>query len=227
MFGMCSCADNNLVKFASGTLEGVALTWWNSQVQVLGLEAANNMPWQEFKNLLKAEYSPRDQIKNLEAEFWNLNMEGSEIEAYTSRNHELSVLCPNMVTAEFQRIEGNLEGLVPQIHSMVTSSATDNLYDVIKLAHMLTDQVVRQGTLPPKKSAKGTADGKQKWDEANNNVYQGNNNNSVSAGNSGNSVTPPPEAESRERNETEYQEHMFTNELEWHSIQALFFTKPA
>jgi hypothetical protein len=89
---MCNCEDNNRVKFASGTLEGAALTWWNSQVQVLGLEAANNMPWQEFKNLLKAEYSPRDQIKNLEAELWNLKIEGSEIEANTSHYHEMSVL---------------------------------------------------------------------------------------------------------------------------------------
>jgi hypothetical protein len=127
VFAMCNCAEKNKVKFASGTLEGAAVTWWNSQVQMLWLEAANNVPWQEFKDLLKTEYSLRDQIKNLEGEFWNLRIEGSEIEVYTSRYHELLVLCPNMVTAEFQRVERYLEGLVPQIQSMLTSSAAGSL----------------------------------------------------------------------------------------------------
>jgi hypothetical protein len=34
-------------------------------------------------------------------------------------------------------------------------------------------------------------------------------------------VTPPPEAESRELNETDNREHMITIEPEWHSIQEI------
>jgi hypothetical protein len=51
------------------------------------------MAWDEFKNLLKEEYSPQDQVQKLEAEFWNLRMDGSEVEKYTTRFHELAVLC--------------------------------------------------------------------------------------------------------------------------------------
>jgi hypothetical protein len=43
MFAMCRCPDVDRVKFAAGTLEGLALTWWNAQVQILGLEQANGM----------------------------------------------------------------------------------------------------------------------------------------------------------------------------------------
>jgi hypothetical protein len=66
---MCNCPVASQVKFASGTLEGLALTWWNSQVQMLVLGPANAMAWDEFKNPLKEECSPRDQVQKLETEF--------------------------------------------------------------------------------------------------------------------------------------------------------------
>ncbi|GJV02286.1 retrovirus-related pol polyprotein from transposon TNT 1-94 [Tanacetum coccineum] len=37
------------VKFAAATLQGRALTWWNSQVAMMGLEAANQIGWTEIK----------------------------------------------------------------------------------------------------------------------------------------------------------------------------------
>ncbi|KAI3827998.1 hypothetical protein L1987_02087 [Smallanthus sonchifolius] len=126
VFSMCNCPVADRVKFASGTLEGPALTWWNSQVQMLGLDMANALPWEDFKNMIKEEYCPRDEIQKLEGEFWNLKMEGSEIELYTTRSHELAGMCPHM--------------------------------QAIRLAHKLTDQVVTQGTLPPRRSASKPAD---------------------------------------------------------------------
>ncbi|KAI3776603.1 hypothetical protein L1987_46389 [Smallanthus sonchifolius] len=86
--------NNQQAKHASGTLEGPALTWGNQQAQMLTLEMANALTWEEFKNMLKEEYCPRDEVQKLEAELWNLKMEGSEIEAYTTRSHELETLCP-------------------------------------------------------------------------------------------------------------------------------------
>ncbi|KAI3695019.1 hypothetical protein L1987_78007 [Smallanthus sonchifolius] len=122
VIAMCNCPVANQVKFAAGTLEGPALTWWNAQVQMLGLVMENGLPWEEFKTMMKEEYCPRDEIQKLEGEFWNLKMEGSEIELYTTRSHELATMCPHMVTPDYKRIELYIGGLVPQIQSMVTSS---------------------------------------------------------------------------------------------------------
>ncbi|KAI3825232.1 hypothetical protein L1987_06712 [Smallanthus sonchifolius] len=105
VIAMCNCPVANQVKFAAGTLEGPALTWWNAQVQMLGLAMANGLPWEEFKTMMKEEYCPRDEIQKLEGEFWNLKMEGSEIELYTTRSHELATMCPHMVTPDYKRIE--------------------------------------------------------------------------------------------------------------------------
>ncbi|GKG62784.1 hypothetical protein Tco_0636515, partial [Tanacetum coccineum] len=36
-FGISECAEDKKVKFATATLRGSALTWWNSKVAILGL----------------------------------------------------------------------------------------------------------------------------------------------------------------------------------------------
>ncbi|KAD3067267.1 hypothetical protein E3N88_35147 [Mikania micrantha] len=119
VFAMCECTEENRVKYATGTLEGPALTWWNTHVQTLGLDGANSMPWADFTRLLQEEYCPRDEIRKLEAEFWVLKMVGSEIEQYCTRFHELCKLCPAMVTPEYKKIEQFISGLPEQIHSML------------------------------------------------------------------------------------------------------------
>jgi hypothetical protein len=112
---MCNCPAANQVKCGTGTLEGGTLTLWNSQVQMLGLNMANVLPWAELKTMMTEEYRPRDEVQKLESDLWNLKMEGYEIEAYTTRSHELVVLCLQMVMAEYKRIEKYIEGLAPQI----------------------------------------------------------------------------------------------------------------
>ncbi|KAM0036960.1 putative retrotransposon gag domain-containing protein [Helianthus debilis subsp. tardiflorus] len=134
VFEMCECPEARRVKYATGTLEGIALTWWNAQVQILGLAAANATPWNDFKELIKREYCTREDIHKLEDEFYHLKMTGSEIEAYTKRSNELAVLCPTMVDPPYKRIELYLKGLVPEIQSHVTSANLDNIQAIQCLA---------------------------------------------------------------------------------------------
>ncbi|KAJ0755697.1 putative nucleotidyltransferase, Ribonuclease H [Helianthus annuus] len=174
VFEMCECPEARRVKFATGTLEGIALTWWNAQVQILGLAAANATPWNEFKELIKREYCTREDIHKLEDELYNLKMVGSEIEAYTKRSNELAVLCPTMVDPPYKRIELYLKGLASEIQSHVTSANLNNIQEIQRLAHRITDQAVDQGKLPKRISATATAtatttlatpsESKRKWE---------------------------------------------------------------
>ncbi|KAM0026190.1 putative transcription factor interactor and regulator CCHC(Zn) family [Helianthus debilis subsp. tardiflorus] len=148
VFEMCEFPEARRVKYATGTLEGIALTWWNAQVQILGLAAANATPWNDFKEPIKREYYTRDDIHKLEVELYHLKMTGSEIEAYRKRSNELAILCPTMVDPPVKRIELYLKGLAPEIQSHVTSANHDNIQDVQCLAHHLTDQAVEQNKLP-------------------------------------------------------------------------------
>ncbi|KAD6795811.1 hypothetical protein E3N88_06707 [Mikania micrantha] len=164
VFEMCNCPDESKVKFATGTLEGPALTWWNSNVQTLGLGEANALTWNGFKTLLQEEYCPRSEMQKLEEEYWHLKMEGSNIEEYTTRSHELSRLLPHMATPASKWIERYIGGLVPQIQGLVTSANPTTIQQAVRLAHQLTDQAVLQGTLPKRTSATKVGDHKRKWE---------------------------------------------------------------
>ncbi|KAD4586096.1 hypothetical protein E3N88_23697 [Mikania micrantha] len=173
VFAMCECAEENRVKFATGTLEGPALTWWNTHVQTLGLDGANSMPWADFTRLLQEEYCPRDEIRKLEAEFWVLKMVGSEIEQYCTRFHELCKLCPAMVTPEYKKVEQFISGLPEQIQSLVTASDLTTIQPLIRLAHKLTDQAVAQGKLPKRgEHLKPQESQKRKWEPSHHQSHQ-------------------------------------------------------
>ncbi|KAD4585460.1 hypothetical protein E3N88_23061 [Mikania micrantha] len=112
-FAMSNCRNEGRVKFAARSLEGVALTWWNANVQNLGLDTANALPWDDFKRMQNREYYPRGEVQKQETEFWNYKMIGSEVEAYTAQSYELAHLRQDMVTPAYKHIEKYIEGLPP------------------------------------------------------------------------------------------------------------------
>ncbi|XP_022041132.1 hybrid signal transduction protein dokA-like [Helianthus annuus] len=120
---------------------------------------------------MREEYCPRDEIQKLENEYYNLKMEGSEIEAYTKRSHELANMCPNLSRPPPRRIELYIKGLAPSVESLVTAANLNNLPQIIHLAHKITDQEVECGSLPPRVSATPTVtttpagDNKRKWND--------------------------------------------------------------
>ncbi|GJU57737.1 putative reverse transcriptase domain-containing protein [Tanacetum coccineum] len=56
------------VKFAMCTLQGNALTWWNSHVKTTTPKAAHAMPWRTLKKMMTDKYCPRGEIKKLKFE---------------------------------------------------------------------------------------------------------------------------------------------------------------
>ncbi|GJY88463.1 putative reverse transcriptase domain-containing protein [Tanacetum coccineum] len=73
----------NQIKFASCTILGSALTWWNSHVRTIGHDVAYGMTWTNLKKIMTCKYCPRGKIKKLEVEMWNLKVkESDKIERY-------------------------------------------------------------------------------------------------------------------------------------------------
>ncbi|GKD15818.1 reverse transcriptase domain-containing protein [Tanacetum coccineum] len=99
------CAENQKVKYVASSFINKALTWWNTQVQARGREAAIGMSWADFKALLVEEFFLSNEIEKLENEFWNHKMVGANHAAYTDRFHELAKLVPHLVTPESSRIK--------------------------------------------------------------------------------------------------------------------------
>ncbi|GJR06343.1 putative ribonuclease H-like domain-containing protein [Tanacetum coccineum] len=79
VFHISKCTVGNQVKYATCTLLGNALTWWNSHVKTVGHDAAYGMPWKTLMKMLTDKYCPRSEIKKLEIEMWNLKVKGMDV----------------------------------------------------------------------------------------------------------------------------------------------------
>ncbi|GKC12600.1 reverse transcriptase domain-containing protein [Tanacetum coccineum] len=71
--------------FASSTLLDGALTWWNVYVRSVTLDTGHATPWSDFKAMFIRKYCPRNEIKKMENELWNLKVKGTNLTAYNQR----------------------------------------------------------------------------------------------------------------------------------------------
>ncbi|GKF69892.1 putative reverse transcriptase domain-containing protein, partial [Tanacetum coccineum] len=108
---MNDCKERDKVKFATATLQGRALTWWNGRIASMGIDAANGTPWNEVRKWMTEEFCPRCVLQRLEQELYNLKLKGTDIHGYTNRFYELALLCPRMVEPEQVKVEQYIRGL--------------------------------------------------------------------------------------------------------------------
>nr|GEU45673.1 putative reverse transcriptase domain-containing protein [Tanacetum cinerariifolium] len=113
-FELSKCVEGKKVKFATTTLYGQALTWWNSQVATLGRELANGRPWTEVKQMMTDEFGPTEEVQRLEDKLRHFKLKDMNIAAYTKRFNELALLCPNAVPNEKKKVQLYIKGL-PEI----------------------------------------------------------------------------------------------------------------
>ncbi|GJT03229.1 putative reverse transcriptase domain-containing protein [Tanacetum coccineum] len=132
--------EGKKVRFAAATLQGPALTRWNTKVATMGLETVNRMPWTEIKQLMTAEFCLIEEVQRMEHELWDLKVKEYDIVAYTQRFNELALMCPRMVEPERVKVDAYIRGLTDNIKGEVTSSKPANLNEAVHMAHKLMDQ---------------------------------------------------------------------------------------
>ncbi|GKA14837.1 putative reverse transcriptase domain-containing protein [Tanacetum coccineum] len=165
VFHISGCAIDNQVKFATCTLLGAALTWWNGHVRTLGHDAAYAMTWGTLKKKLTDKYCPKGEIKKLEIELWNLRVRGNDVAAYTQRFQELALMCTKFLADETEKVDKYISGLPDNIHGNVMSARPKTLDDAIELANDLMDQKLRT-------YAERQNDNKRKADDSSRNNQQ-------------------------------------------------------
>nr|GEW94263.1 putative reverse transcriptase domain-containing protein [Tanacetum cinerariifolium] len=103
-----------VVKFASCTLQGSALTWWNSHMRAVGQDIAYAMPWVALKRMITSKYYPRGEIQKLESEFWNLKVK--------------------------ENVERYIGGLLDMIHGSVKASKPQSMQEAIEFTTKMMDK---------------------------------------------------------------------------------------
>nr|GEW72061.1 hypothetical protein [Tanacetum cinerariifolium] len=109
VFSISDCAERNKVKFAAATLQGRALTWWNSQVATLGFNVAIGKSWGDMKKMMLEEFYLDKEVQRMEDELRSLKLKDTNIDAYTQRFHELVLLCPEVVLTKKKKEDPEME----------------------------------------------------------------------------------------------------------------------
>ncbi|KAI3742315.1 hypothetical protein L1987_59995 [Smallanthus sonchifolius] len=151
------CPDNLRVHYATSVFKKRALTWWDGEKRNRGVDVTMALPWDEVKRLMAEEFCPRNEMKKLDADFWDLTQHSGENLVYTTRFQELSLLVPHMVTPLNRCIEKYIGGLPMKIHDTVLEKNPTTLEDDVRLAATLTDNHVKAGTLTRKDVKKFTS----------------------------------------------------------------------
>nr|GEW23629.1 putative reverse transcriptase domain, ribonuclease H-like domain, aspartic peptidase domain protein [Tanacetum cinerariifolium] len=82
VFSISDCSERNKVKFVAATLQGRALTWWNSQVATLGLNVAIRKSWGDMKKMMLEEFCPDKEVQRMEDELMSLKLRDTNIGGY-------------------------------------------------------------------------------------------------------------------------------------------------
>ncbi|GJS44985.1 putative reverse transcriptase domain-containing protein [Tanacetum coccineum] len=162
VFLISNCAITNQVKFASCTLQGSALTWWNSHVRAVGQDVAYTMPWTALKRMITDKYCPRGEIKKLESEYWNLKVRGTDLMTYNQRFQELALMCDRMFPEESAKVERYVGGLPDMIHGSVRHPST-SMQEAIEFATEMMDKKMIT-------AAERQAENKRKYEETSRNT---------------------------------------------------------
>nr|GFA00639.1 hypothetical protein [Tanacetum cinerariifolium] len=111
-----------------------ALTWWNSHVRIISNDAAYVMTWIELKKKMADRYFSRNEMKKIETEFWNLE-----------------------VQEESDRVKRYIGGLPDSIHESVAASKPKTMQEATEMATGLMDKksaLIRKGRLQTRRSLK-------------------------------------------------------------------------
>nr|GFC71385.1 hypothetical protein [Tanacetum cinerariifolium] len=94
----------------------------------VGHEAAYGMSWKTLMKMMTEKYCPRNEIRKLEMELWEL---------------KLALLCGRMFAEEANKIEKYARGLPDMIYGSVVASKPKTMQEAIEIATELMDKKVR------------------------------------------------------------------------------------
>nr|GFA52504.1 hypothetical protein [Tanacetum cinerariifolium] len=120
-----------------------ALRSTNGDERTVGHEAAYGMSWKMLMKMMTEKYCPRNKIRKLEMELWDLKVKGTDLASYTQRYQELALLCGRMFFEESDKIEKYIRGLLDMIHGSVVASKPKTMQEAVEIATELMDKKIR------------------------------------------------------------------------------------
>ncbi|GKB47249.1 putative reverse transcriptase domain-containing protein, partial [Tanacetum coccineum] len=131
--------------YFKGTEGVVELTQWFERMETVfrisNCSVENQVKFSTLKKMTD-KYCPRNEMKKLEAELWNLKVIGTDVVKYNQRFQELALLCVRMFPEESDKIERYVGGLPDMIHGNIVASKPKTMQEAIEMATELMDKRV-------------------------------------------------------------------------------------
>ncbi|GJV93906.1 reverse transcriptase domain-containing protein [Tanacetum coccineum] len=108
----------------------------------LGNECFLRNAWKTLMKMITAKYCPRNEIKKLEIQIWNLKVKGTDLTSYTQCIQELALMCERMFPKESDVVEKYVGGLPDMIQGNVMSTKPKTMEEAIKMENNLMDQIL-------------------------------------------------------------------------------------
>nr|GFB23665.1 hypothetical protein [Tanacetum cinerariifolium] len=108
-----------------------------------GDDSHNSGTCKTLMKMMTDKYYPRNEIKKLEMELWDLKVKGTDLESYTQRYQELALLYGRTFSEESDKIEKYIGGLSDMIHGSVVTSKPKTMQEAVEIATELMDRKIR------------------------------------------------------------------------------------
>nr|GFB01610.1 reverse transcriptase domain-containing protein [Tanacetum cinerariifolium] len=131
-------ATSNLNQAPSTTTTIVT----NAQFQAMIDQGVNAALVAQLKKKMADKYCPRNEMKKIETEFWNLEVQGTNVTRYNQRFQELALLCVRTWPEESDRVERYIGGLPDSIHGSVAASKPKTMQEATDMATGLMDKKI-------------------------------------------------------------------------------------
>ncbi|GJS32121.1 putative reverse transcriptase domain-containing protein [Tanacetum coccineum] len=138
VFRISNCSVDNQIKFSTCTLLA------------------------DLRKKMTDKYCPRNEMKKLEVELWNLKVKGTDVTGYNQRFQELALLCVRMFPEESDKVERYVGGLPDMIQGSVVASKPKTMQEATEMASELMDKKINT-------IAERQAENKRKFDDTSKN----------------------------------------------------------
>nr|GEZ83103.1 hypothetical protein [Tanacetum cinerariifolium] len=104
--------------------------------------AARDANRTELKKKMADKYCPRNEMKKIETDLWNLEVQGTDLTRYNQLFQELALLCVRTCLEESDRVERYIGGLPDSIHGSVAASKPKTIQEATEMATGLMDKKI-------------------------------------------------------------------------------------
>ncbi|GJS52509.1 putative reverse transcriptase domain-containing protein [Tanacetum coccineum] len=134
VFRISNCSVDNQIKFSTCTLLA------------------------DLRKKMTDKYCPRNEMKKLEVELWNLKVIGTDVTGYNQRFQKLALMCVRMFPEESDKVERYVGGFPDMIQGSVVASKPKTIKEATEMASELMDTKIN--TIAERAYTAGSGDNK-------------------------------------------------------------------